>query len=283
MVNKWPLAAAGVVLAGINYGMVRMTSYEPKLQRYHITDPMWRAPAPLRIALISDFHGGAGMWSGEALARIVLANGVDLAMVAGDHFDFKHKRDHAQKGLARLAKAVPTFFVSGNNEEILDDRDRLLGDLALAGIHVLDNEAQSLSVHDQEVTVFGLRDRAAYGSEEEWIWAAQQHLRPHEEGEDFRIVLTHRPEGTALYDQLASDLVLAGHAHGGQWQFPLIGGVFAPHQHLFPRYYNGVYRRGRVHPYHLVVGAGLDVHPVVPRICNRPELVLLEVSNGPMS
>lgn len=277
MINKRSLATVGLLCAGMNYAMVRMTSYEPKLQHYKITHKNWRSTTPLRVALISDFHGGAGLWHGEALARVVKNNDVDMVAVVGDHFDLKHEHENTRQGLKKMASAIPTFFVTGNNEEQLPGRERLLSDLRLLGVRVLDHESDQLTLHGQAVSLFGLRDPAGYATEEAWIRAAQAHLKEASDGMDFRVVLSHRPEGIVLYDMLACDLVLSGHSHGGQWQFPLVGGIFAPHQHFFPRYYHGIYQRGKVHPYHLVVGAGMDVHPLVPRLFNRPELVILEI------
>ena len=71
-------------------------------------------------------------------------------------------------------------------------------------------------------------------------------------------------------------MILAGHAHGGQWRLPgLINGLAAPNQGLFPRYAGGRYDlEGTV----LVVSRGLARETTrLPRIFNRPELVLLDL------
>lgn len=279
MSKKYWLAFAGASLAATNYLMVRLMSYEPRITRYEIEDLNWQGDKPLRLALVSDFHGGSGMWSGKALARIIRNECVDAVLVAGDHFDHKYDANNSFALFEQLAKDIPVFFVTGNNEEMLEERDGLMYEMQMMGVHTLDNSAETIVVDGVPVTVFGLPDVSAYIDSDEWVWAAQQVLRPTSEVESgrYHIVLAHRPEQYDFYNQLDGHLVFCGHAHGGQWQFPLLGGIFAPHQYLFPRYYQGVYKMGKKKPYYMVVGTGFDVHPVVPRINNRPELIVLEV------
>jgi predicted MPP superfamily phosphohydrolase len=73
------------------------------------------------------------------------------------------------------------------------------------------------------------------------------------------------------------DLVLTGHAHGGQWRLPAIGGVFAPGQGLLPKYTAGMYRLGKTV---MCVSRGLGNTSFPLRIENKPELVLITLRNG---
>lgn len=94
--------------------------------------------------------------------------------------------------------------------------------------------------------------------------------------EAFTVLLAHRPELAARYLKSPYDLVLAGHAHGGQWRIPgRLNGLYAPHQGLFPKYAGGMYRFGDAR---MVVGRGLTCErPGIPRIFNPPEIVVLEL------
>ena len=94
--------------------------------------------------------------------------------------------------------------------------------------------------------------------------------------EDYRILLCHRPEQTALFDQLRQHLVLSGHAHGGQWRLGRRG-VYAPGQGVLPHYTRGIYKRRKKAPYTLAVSSGFAVDPLIPRLGNRPELVILDI------
>ena len=51
----------------------------------------------------------------------------------------------------------------------------------------------------------------------------------------YTILLSHRPELFDVYADNNIDLVLSGHAHGGQIRLPFIGGLAAPDQGFFPQ------------------------------------------------
>ena len=71
------------------------------------------------------------------------------------------------------------------------------------------------------------------------------------------------------------DLVLCGHAHGGQFRLPFIGGLVAPNQGLFPKYDSGLYTDGKTN---MVVSRGLGNSIIPFRFNNRPEVVLVELN-----
>lgn len=95
----------------------------------------------------------------------------------------------------------------------------------------------------------------------------------------YTILLAHRPEWIDLYGTYDFDLVLSGHAHGGQWRLPgLINGVFAPDQGMLPKYAGGKYG---VNGTTMIVSRGLARESTsVPRIFNRPELVVVDLVPG---
>ena len=94
--------------------------------------------------------------------------------------------------------------------------------------------------------------------------------------ENFTVLLSHRPELAELYSTYPFDLVLSGHAHGGQWRIPgILNGLYAPHQGLFPEYAGGRYEFAQQT---FIVSRGLARESTkVPRIFNRPELVIVDV------
>ncbi len=58
----------------------------------------------------------------------------------------------------------------------------------------------------------------------------------------FTVLLAHHPERIHAYLQYPCDLILCGHAHGGQWRIPyLINGLYAPQQGFIPKYAGGYY------------------------------------------
>jgi predicted MPP superfamily phosphohydrolase len=93
----------------------------------------------------------------------------------------------------------------------------------------------------------------------------------------FKILVAHRPENIKHYREYSFDLVVSGHAHGGQVRIPyLINGLYAPNQGIFPKYAGGLYKHGSLTH---IVSRGLSINPMLPRIFNPPELVIIEVKS----
>lgn len=90
------------------------------------------------------------------------------------------------------------------------------------------------------------------------------------------MLLSHRPELFETYQKYGFDLVLSGHAHGGQWRIPgVLNGLFAPDQGLFPEYAGGRYDYAEGT---MIVSRGLARESTpVPRIFNRPEVVIVDI------
>lgn len=95
-----------------------------------------------------------------------------------------------------------------------------------------------------------------------------------------KIILSHYPEnyeyiGENSYSKYNFDIMFSGHAHGGQFILPGIGGIFAPGQGLFPKYYKGIYSEKSK----LVVSRGLGNSGFPLRLFNRPDLVVVDIIN----
>ena len=135
-----------------------------------------------------------------------------------------------------------------------------------------------MSSNGERIALLGIDDpeRAEpYASDPAAITNAE--LAGIEPGADFTILLAHRPEQFPSYVAHGIDLVLSGHAHGGQFRIPFVGGVVAPDQGLFPRYDAGLYEQGDTR---MVVSRGLGNSTFPVRVNNRPEVVLVELHAG---
>ena len=90
----------------------------------------------------------------------------------------------------------------------------------------------------------------------------------------FTVLLSHRPELFDVYVSGNVALVLSGHAHGGQFRLPYLGGLVAPNQGLFPEYDAGMYVRGNTT---MIVSRGIGNSLFPFRINNRPEVLIIQL------
>ena len=178
--------------------------------------------------------------------------------------------------IEELNKIAPIYFVTGNHEAWSDHYDTLKESLLNQSVNILDNEAIVLQRNGEELLLLGLKD-SAFATEDEHslaIEARVQELSGQFDG--FKLLLAHRPELFESYVRNDLNLVLSGHAHGGQFRLPFIGGLIAPDQGLFPEYTSEVYEKNKTK---MVVSRGLGNSIIPLRFNNRPELIFIQLTN----
>jgi len=225
---------------------------------------------PVRLAVLTDLHScryGAGQ---ETLLAAVAAEKPDVVLLVGDIVDDQMPEERAWITLQALSERYPCYYVTGNHEW-RTDAERICEEIADLGITVLRGDAAKLRIGESALSFYGLDDPDAGYWREQW-----EMLEQGLQEEPFSVLLSHRPELVEAYQTLGADLVVAGHAHGGQWRIPgLLNGLLAPHQGLFPAYAGGMYELSGTT---LIVSRGLAREStLVPRIFNRPEIVMVEL------
>lgn len=222
-----------------------------------------------RIAHISDLHNAQlGEDNGRLLALLEKA-APDIIVITGDLVDCHHTDLELAVSLAGEAmKIAPCFYVTGNHEATLADDEYLKLEDALSdrGVKVLHDEALSMEKDGQSVRLIGIDD-PEFGEKKDRAEALQS-LSVHEA---FNILLTHRPELFEKYCAAGIDLVFGGHAHGGQFRIPFVGGLYAPGQGLLPEYDAGLYADGDTQ---MILSRGIGNSLIPLRFNNRPELIL---------
>lgn len=233
----------------------------------------------LTIAQVSDLHNSDFDGHAQQLIDLLAAAEPDLIAVTGDLLDSYHP--DLELALAFIREAVeiaPVYYVSGNHEARLPQLyQQLCEGMTEAGAVVLDDRSLLLQCGDSSIELLGLADPnftiSAAMSEQERQQRISARLEELLSGEgEYSILLSHRPELAELYAEAGIDLVLSGHAHGGQIRLPLIGALFAPNQGLFPKYTSGLYQLGETA---LVVSRGLGNSRFPFRINNPPELLII--------
>ena len=260
-------AAAGVaLLAGLDARLaVRTYTIESE-----------RVSGPVRLAVLTDLHACAYGEGQRNLLDAVAAQSPDLVLLCGDIVDDDPRRpeERALATVEALAEVWPVYYVTGNHEFWTGRVEEVKDLLRAHGAVVLEGESVTVTAAGQILRIGGIDD--PYVGED--VWREQlEAVTAAQDGAHVSVLLTHRPERVENYAGRGFDLVLAGHAHGGQWRLPgLINGLIAPNQGLFPRYAGGRYDLGEGTD--MIVSRGLARESTrIPRLYNRPELVVVDV------
>ena len=231
-----------------------------------------------RIAHVSDLHNAEMGEDNEKLLTMLREADPDMIAITGDLIDSRNTNVEIALQFAQEAmKIAPCYYVSGNHEARVNEYEELKTGLISVGVIILEDTQTEISIEGQTITLIGVNDPSfqtdyLFGDSETVISSKLTEL--HTDGEVFTILLSHRPELFDTYAEHDVDLVLSGHAHGGQFRLPFIGGVVAPNQGLFPEYDAGIYTDGNTN---MLVSRGVGNSILPFRINNRPEVILIEL------
>ena len=236
------------------------------------------------LCQVSDVHNEARGEGNAALLRALREAAPDLICITGDFLDSRRTDlDFALELAGQLAEIAPAVYVTGNHEARLKDLSALEAGLAARGVRALRDGWMPLARGEEEIALIGLDD-PGFAAGEGWTLSegldqtqARLSALLAQAGDRFSLVLSHRPELLPAYADAGADLVLSGHAHGGQVRLPGIGGLFAPGQGILPRLTSGVYARGETR---LVVSRGLGNSSFPLRVFNPPEIVTVTLRAG---
>jgi predicted MPP superfamily phosphohydrolase len=227
----------------------------------------------LKIAHVSDLHSGRFGKKQETLLSAIEEAKPDLIALTGDLMDYDtDDLAEVREFVEGAVKIAPVYYVTGNHEAANPIYQNLFDYLEQAGVVLLFDRAETITRGEESVTLLGLSDLDMPGvGSKEAVLERLETLCSETEG--CKILLSHRPELIENVYAGRAELVLSGHAHGGQVRLPLIGGLFAPGQGLFPKYTSGLYSCNDTQ---MVVSRGLG--GPAPRVNNRPQLLILTLS-----
>lgn len=231
-----------------------------------------------RIAQVSDLHCCQLGKDNKRLLSMLKDAQPDIIAITGDLFD--SEKSGTQEESLRFAeealKIAPCYYVTGNHEARFDDSDILTDQLKALGVVVLDDLSIEYTLDTQAIYITGINDPSyetsyLFGDSESVVDGKLQALK---NDDSFQLLLSHRPELFDVYCKNGMDLVLSGHAHGGQFRLPFVGGLFAPNQGFFPEYDSGLYTDGQTQ---MIVSRGVGNSRFPVRFNNRPEVILIEL------
>lgn len=271
--KKWILAA--VLLCVV---LLLLSAFDTRLKIRHYELHSDKIAEPVRIVLLTDLHSCK---YGEGQAELIAAideQRPDVILLGGDICDDKIPNDNTEALLEGIADRCPCYYVTGNHEYWSRDIDSILELFRSYGVTVLSGTSDMPEIQGQFINICGISDPDIARYTDSTVGAGEQ-LQALEHVPDngyYTVLLAHRPEWIDTYAEYHFDLVLSGHAHGGQWRVPgLVNGIFAPDQGVFPRYAGGRYVKDSMT---MIVSRGLARESTsVPRIFNRPELVVVDL------
>lgn len=245
-----------------------------KTTHYHLKhSKLPKAFQDFKIAHLSDVHN---RYWGNQIVNHLLNISPDIIVITGDLLDGRTDHiKHASTLIHQIKDIAPIYYVPGNHEAVSRYYAPLKEKLFEANVTVLENTCLTITRDQQAIELIGMTDPKFSRDPDERRVINQSLETMTFESDTYRILLSHRPEHFDLYCQYPIDLILSGHAHGGQVRIPFVGGVLAPNQGLWPKLTSGVHHANNST---LVISRGLGNSVVPIRVNNQPEIVSIRLN-----
>lgn len=239
------------------------------------------------IVFISDTHFREKV-SLESIDRLLIHIEnlqPDIILFGGDiiHGDTSIQTlEHIKDFFAQLGMIAPSYVIYGNHDFGTDRLHEVTAVLKRAGVTLLKNEVHWIKLDETTNAGFWLMGLSEYMSSvdiKEDLFANVELTEKNKN--EPKILLAHYPHFFEKYleDEIKRpELVLAGHAHGGQVRVPIIGGLFAPGQGTNPKYDFGLYTSENYPASRMIVTRGIGNSAFPFRVNNRPEIVHIKLN-----
>lgn len=232
-----------------------------------------------RIVQISDLHNAEFGENNEKLLLMLKQADADIIAITGDMIDSRNTDiDVAISFAQKAVNIAPVYYVNGNHESrVLGEYEKLKQGLTDAGVNILENSSADITIGDEAISLIGINDptfRMDIVDDTMEQNIAHQLVNVIPDNDNYKVLLAHRPEYFDVYAGKV-DLVLSGHAHGGQFRIPFIGGLVAPGQGFFPEYYEGSHIKENTE---MIVSRGIGNSIIPFRINNKPEIIVAELT-----
>ncbi len=234
---------------------------------------------PVRAVLLADLHNNEFGRANHDLVKEIERLEPDVILMAGDMVNGDDPNITIVTDLCgKLLETAPVYYIFGNNEGTLEyagNGPQVALDTALweKGVTVLYNNSISTEIKGNPFEIMGVTSGT-----DDYEEVAGSAVSDFEKKDGFKVLLTHFP--ALYYDCLADvdfDLGVAGHFHGGQIRLPDGRGLYHIDEGFFPRYCYGEF--SLTHGT-LIVSRGLGGHGHLPRINNKPELVVIDITRS---
>lgn len=220
----------------------------------------------VKICVLADLHCRRFGEKQSKITDVIEQENPDLIVIPGDLFDIGRDLEISFELIDQIRNR-PVYYVPGNHDVYLKNLNELHQRLEEKGVKILEGTAELF----QDLEIAGIRDMGYRANmkpaKANALWKTKK----------FRLLLCHRPDYVSFYEKLNCDLIICGHAHGGQWRIPFTHqGIIAPRQGLFPKYTEGVHQTGKAK---MFVSRGLaSGNPHIPRLYNNPEIAFITIT-----
>lgn len=282
MMKKWSkkqwLCIIAICLVVIS-GWIVQDNTKIELAEYNVISS--KVPEPFvcfEIAQVSDLHNAEFGEGNSDLLALLSEVEPHVIVLTGDLIDSRHAdMDIALDFAGKAVQIAPVYYVTGNHEARVPEYEQLKMGMKDLGVTVLENQKVQISKDGESITLMGIQDPSfrtdyLFGDAESVSRQALTSLQ--DESDGFTVLLSHRPELFGLYVDTGVNLVFSGHAHGGQFRLPFVGGLVAPNQGFFPRYDAGQFIEENTT---MIVSRGVGNSIIPFRINNPPEIVVVEL------
>ncbi|MGI6607774.1 MAG: metallophosphoesterase [Erysipelotrichaceae bacterium] len=225
-----------------------------------------------RIVHLSDIHNDLFGKDNIRLIELIERVSPDYIFITGDLLDCRRTNvDRCYYLIERIIRIAPVFFVTGNHESRKALYPKFKARLIELGVTVLDNR----NVQIEEINLVGIDDPEFKARQSEIMRRKNVEEQLKEiELKKFNVLLAHRPQYADVYSKYDFDLVLTGHAHGGQIRLPFIGGLFSPQQGILPKYTSG---KHKIKNTEMIISRGIGNSKFPLRVFNNPEIVVVDM------
>ena len=235
-----------------------------------------------KIVQLSDLHDAKFGENHLDVVNEVKSIGPNAIFITGDFIDRnRYKLEQSLILVKELQHVAPIYYVTGNHEISTNDVARIKEELQQLGVRILSDEVEIItSDKNESIAIGGIEDPLSSTLEdEEAVKLAIHNTFKRIPAETFKVLLSHRPEQFDIYVNNQIDITFSGHAHGGQFRIPGVGGLLSPGQGLFPKLTSGVHEKEGSR---LVVSRGLGNSIMPIRLFNQPEIVVVTLKKSSM-
>lgn len=226
-----------------------------------------------KIVHLSDLHNKNFGKNQKKLIHKISKKEPDIIVITGDLIDSRKTNIEAAMALIKGIQTIaPIYYVPGNHEERSPEYIDLKNQLYKENVFVLENQSTLIYKNKDRIKISGLLDPEFHNKAMSDLISTMNLA-----SDDFNILLSHRPEHFDTYVDCHVDLVFSGHAHGGQFRLPFIGGLLAPNQGWLPKLSEGAITKDQTT---MVVSRGLGNSIFPQRLFNQPEIVVLTLNSN---